>query len=338
MQWNLSCILLIVIFRLYSLTSYSSSSMKVPLPDSLGEHILKGTQEWTFLKYIFAETKSWSQGAVTPFWFGRDNWFLNISAHTQPAIKLFFHMLRLRWNMFCVSSASDKICFVSAQHILNVNFEMGWDFPFCWTCANIGYSLAEHAWKLVSGWLSTCKNWLLVGWACAKVGYSLAEHTQKSFQCTKCISSLIPFHPFLCPLFESLSNVLCPPSHVFALCLPSLVPCLMALLLVSHLLSPVLLALLLILCSLYPFYQLTFRRWVSPSVDKMDWWSYSSPIFLSEKCIRWLSKRWNHFCVCSASNEIIFLYAEQAMNSFPSMLSMQWNCFPVGSACYWISM
>ncbi len=45
-------------------------------------------------------------------------------------------------------------------------------------------SLAEHAQKLVTRWLSMRENWLLLGWACAKIGYSLVEHTQKSFRCT----------------------------------------------------------------------------------------------------------------------------------------------------------
>ncbi len=62
---------------------------------------------------------------------------------------------------------------------------------------------------------------------------------QKSFRCTTCIFSLIPCPPFLCPLLPSLSNVLCPLSHVVVLCLPLYVPCLMSLFLVSRPLSPV---------------------------------------------------------------------------------------------------
>jgi hypothetical protein len=60
---------------------------------------------------------------------------------------------------------------------------------------------------------------------------------------------LSPFHPFRCPLFLSLSNVLCPLSHFFVLCLPSYVPCLMSLFLIFRPLSPVSQ-----LCSLSPVF------------------------------------------------------------------------------------
>jgi hypothetical protein len=74
-----------------------------------------------------------------------------------------------------------------------------------------------------------------------------------------------------------------------------------------------------------------------------------------------LSKQWNHFCTCSASDEIVSTYAQQAMKLFSSMLSMRldvhvktaeiwtlaehtqkfvwpilsvrWNCFCVCSVC-----
>jgi hypothetical protein len=48
-----------------------------------------------------------------------------------------------------------------------------------------------------------------------------------------------PCHSFLCPLLPFMSNVLCPLSHVFVLCLPYYVPCLMSLFLVSRPLSSV---------------------------------------------------------------------------------------------------
>jgi hypothetical protein len=51
-------------------------------------------------------------------------------------------MLSQRWNTFRVCSASDEIGSAYAQHILNDVFEMGSDFPLCWACAKIGYSLA----------------------------------------------------------------------------------------------------------------------------------------------------------------------------------------------------
>ncbi len=45
-----------------------------------------------------------------------------------------------------------------------------------------------------------------------------------------------------------------------------------------------------------------------------------------------LSQQWNHFRLCSASNEIISAYAQPAMKSFPCMLSKRWNRFLVCSA------
>ncbi len=74
-------------------------------------------------------------------------------------MKLFPRMLSQRWNSFWVCSASDEICSGYAQHILNVDFEMDWDSPFAET--KTGYSLAEHARKFDTGWLSMCENWLL---------------------------------------------------------------------------------------------------------------------------------------------------------------------------------
>ncbi len=85
--------------------------------------------------------------------------------------------------------------------------------------------------------LSMCGNWLLVGWTCAKIGYLLVEHVRKLVprwlsMCENHLAHhvhlqnfpLFPFYPFLCPLLLSLSNVLCPLSHVFVLCLPSYLP------------------------------------------------------------------------------------------------------------------
>jgi ribulose bisphosphate carboxylase small subunit len=67
-------------------------------------------------------------------------------------MKAFPRMLSQRCNAFRVGSASDEIRSAYVQHILNDGFEMGSDFPH-----------AEHARKLVTGWLSMCGNWLLVG-------------------------------------------------------------------------------------------------------------------------------------------------------------------------------
>jgi hypothetical protein len=158
-------------------------------------------------------------------------------------------MLSQRWNGFLVCSASDKISTYAqpAMKFVPRVLSIFWMSILKW----VGISLyAEHARKLFTHWLSMCtkfftcwlsmhENWLLIGWACAKIGYMLAEHTQKSFWCTMCIFLSYPLSPI--PLSPSPVPVpvLCPLSHVFVLCRPSDVPCLMALFLVSRPPSPV---------------------------------------------------------------------------------------------------
>ncbi len=123
---------------------------------------IKGTQAWNFLNTFFCRnrilmvsracnTRFLNITSIRPRYS-----LLNISAHAQPAMKLFPRMLSQRWNSFRICSASNEISFAYAQNILNVDFEMGWDFPLCWAwaCAKNGYSLAEHARKLVTCWLS----------------------------------------------------------------------------------------------------------------------------------------------------------------------------------------
>ncbi len=70
-------------------------------------------------------------------------------------------------------------------------------FPLCWACA-----------KISKCWLSLRENWLLAG-----------EHTHKSIRRTTCTFRVFLLcylcHPFLCNL-PSLSDVLCPLSHVSA--------------------------------------------------------------------------------------------------------------------------
>jgi hypothetical protein len=116
-----------------------------------------------------------------------------------------------------------------------------------------------------------------------KIGYSLAEHAQSNnwyssmrdnhFGAPRAffrVFPLFPLSPIPLSLLRSLSNVLCPLSHVFVICLPSYVPSslflvlcplchvsvpclpsavpnLTSLILVPHPLSPVSR-----LCSLYP--------------------------------------------------------------------------------------
>jgi hypothetical protein len=190
----------------------------------------------------------------------------------SAAMKSFSRILSQWWNAFCVCSASDEIRSTYAQHILNDVFEMGSDFLLCWACTKIGFLLAEHAWKLVTCWLSRFGNWLLVGWVSAEnrfywywsmffplssvLLYPFSFSCLTSYvSCLKCLflvsHPLFPVSP-LCSLFHvhcSLSpfpfSLLC--SLFPALCLPSSVPRLTSLFLVSHPLFRVSL-----LCSLSP--------------------------------------------------------------------------------------
>ncbi len=100
------------------------------------------------------------------------------------------------------------------------------------------------------------KNLLLISWPYAKICYSLAEHARESFRRTKCTSTFflssslspIPLSPSPVLVRRTLSPLshLRTFSHVFKLCLPIYVPCLMYLFLGYRPLSPVLR-----LCSLY---------------------------------------------------------------------------------------
>jgi len=64
---------------------------------------------------------------------------------------------------------------------------------FGWAWAKVGYSLAEHARKLVTHWLSMRKYWLFAGWAFAKI--ISAHHVHYCIR----VFPLSPCHPFLCP-------------------------------------------------------------------------------------------------------------------------------------------
>jgi hypothetical protein len=149
----------------------------------------------TFSKIdFFAETESlWPQGPATrDFWNSYLIWpkystFNNFRVWTASNEIYIPRMLSERWNKFRVYVISGEIRSSYAQHILNDDFEMGCDFPLCWEFAKIGYSLTEHARKLVTCgltsehvrkmvicWLSMCENWLLGSWAHAKI--ILAHH------------------------------------------------------------------------------------------------------------------------------------------------------------------
>jgi hypothetical protein len=136
--------------------------------------------------------------------------------YAPPAMKSLPHMLSKWWNMFHIFSASYIIRSMYAQHILNDDLELGCDFPLCWARSNIGYLLAEHVQKLVTHLAEHSQ----------KLVYLLVEHTEKSFRRTTCIFRVFLLYPL------SLSNVLCPLSHVFVVCLQSYVPCLTSLFLV----------------------------------------------------------------------------------------------------------
>ncbi len=175
-------------------------------------------------------------------------------------------MLSQRWKPYRICSASNEIRSAYAQCVMKFVPRMigiFWMRFLKWVVISPPY--AEHAQKLVTHWLGMRGNWLLVGWACAQIGYSLAEHTQKSFWRT--LSQYMSFWVSICivPCFSnftrssvtfsrSLTNVLCPRSHVSVPCLPSSgpcllssVPCLTSLFLISPPLFPVSL-----LCSLSP--------------------------------------------------------------------------------------
>jgi hypothetical protein len=71
-----------------------------------------------------------------------------------------------------------------------------------WECVEIGYSLTEHARKVVTLWLTTRGNWLLVGWS----------YEESCFYCIEPCFSPVHFS-------RPLSNVLCLLSQVSFPCL-----------------------------------------------------------------------------------------------------------------------
>ncbi len=106
---------------------------------------------------FFAETKTlWSQGPVT-----QDFWKSNL---IQPKYSTSKH--------FRVCSASNEIISSYAHPLMKWvrvwTAGIFWMMILKWVVIS---SYAEHAWKLVTRWLSMRGNWLLVSWACAKIGY-----------------------------------------------------------------------------------------------------------------------------------------------------------------------
>ncbi len=169
----------------------------------------KGTQAWNLFVDLFVETETlWSQGPVTQdFWksysirprFSTFKHFRACSASDET----FPCMLSQLWNAFRVCSASDEI----VLHMLNIFWMMSLKWVVISSSAEhvrkIGYSLAEHAWKLVTSWLSMRGNWLLFGWAYAEIGYHWLS-IQKKFVFIGIEPCFFPCHPFPCPLFPSL--------------------------------------------------------------------------------------------------------------------------------------
>ncbi len=123
-----------------------------------------------------------------------------------------------------------------------------------WAWVEIGHSLVEHAWKLVTLWLSIHGIWLLVCWAYAEIRFycnwtmffPLSSVPLSPFF-IPCLTSYVSCLKWLIlvshPLFPvsclcSLSPILCPFSHFSVPCFPPFF---------SHSLSPVS-----CLCSLFP--------------------------------------------------------------------------------------
>ncbi len=182
-----------------------------------------------------------SRFLITVVQFGRDIIILAECAQTS-----FLRWLCQRWNGFFPLLLSQRWISVRVLFIFNDGFKICCNFP------------------LISCWPSMSKNWLLVSWACAKLhGYSLAEHAQKLVTCWLSIRenhfgatqnfqrsvfcvlfplSPVPLSPSPIPCLMSL--VLYTLSYVSVICLPSAVPsltsacfvsCLTSLFLVSRL-------------------------------------------------------------------------------------------------------
>ncbi len=160
-----------------------------------------------------------------------------VSSFAPPALKFVLHMLSLIWMMvlrWVVISLYAEHAKKLVAHWMSMH--KNW-LLVGWACTKIGYSLAEHAQKLVTLWLSMRTNWLLADWAYAKI---LSEHHMhfQSSSVPHVIFSSVPFyHPCLCPMphVSALSHILSPLSYVSVPnCLPSSVPCLTSLFLVSR--------------------------------------------------------------------------------------------------------
>jgi hypothetical protein len=85
------------------------------------------------------------------------------------------------------------------------------------------------------------KNWLLVDWACAEICYSLAEHARESFRHITCVSEFfLSSHVTHASahLLWSPSNVLCPPLSRLCTLSPILSPLLFCLCSLSPILGP----------------------------------------------------------------------------------------------------
>ncbi len=155
-----------------------------------------------FLKIVFDWAETFDFSTLSRMLSQRWNHFLICfasdemhSLYAQPAMKFVPRMLRIFWMMF-------------------LSIRKNW-LLVCPACVEIGYSLAEHARKLVTLWLSIRKNWLLVGWACMEIGYSLAERVRKLVTLWLSIrgnSLLIGYPPVSCPTshvsLDSWENIL----------------------------------------------------------------------------------------------------------------------------------
>jgi hypothetical protein len=216
----------------------------------------------------------------------------------------------------------------------------------------IGYSLAEQAQKLVNRWRSMRENWLVTRWLFRENHSRAARAFSEFFLYSPC-------HLFLCPLFTSLSNVLCSMPQVSALspvlcslshasvpCFLSSVPCLTSLFLASCPLAPSLTSLSLVsrplspvsrLCSLPPV------RWppvsplcpLSPVLCPLSHVSFPFPCLLSavpQSClsIPCFSSAVPSLCLCSLS-PILCPLSHVSIPCLPSFVPcLRWSvpCLP----------
>jgi hypothetical protein len=157
-----------------------------------------------------------------------------VSAFAQPAMKFVPRMLSFFWMMVWNGLLLLRMLIMCENWLLD-----------SWACAKTGYLLAEHAWKLVTRWLSNHTRKLVTHWLSKRKKY-FAPRAFQSISSIPPVTSPVPFSYSCLTSYvtclthrRSLSPVLCPLSYVSIPCLMSSVPCLKSLFLVSRPLYPV---------------------------------------------------------------------------------------------------